>query len=196
MEMAEVSSTRTLSLGTKAPALILPDAEGNNITLEEARGPKGLVVAFVCNHCPFVIHLADRIGLVADTCIAKGVGFVAINANDVSRYPADSPEKMADTARKFGWTFPYLYDESQAVAKSFFAACTPDFFVFDAELKLTYSGQFDQSRPGNKIPVTGEALSLAVNAMIRGDSPLSDQKPSSGCSIKWKIGNEPSYFAV
>ena len=196
MSMAEVSSTRTLTLGTRAPDFALPNIDGSIVTPNEARGPKGLVVAFVCNHCPFVTHLAETIGLVADTCIAKGIGFVAINSNDVTRYPADSPEKMAETSKKFGWTFPYLYDETQAVAKSYFAACTPDFYVFDGELLLTYCGAFDQARPGNKISVTGEALSLAVNRVIRGESPVSDQKPSLGCSIKWKVGNEPNYFVV
>ncbi len=189
--MAEVSSTRTLALGVPAPAFALPDGNGILIALEKCRGPKGLVVAFICNHCPFVIHLADQIGIVADTCIAKGIGFVAINANDVIRYPEDSPEKMVKMAKTHGWSFPYLYDESQTIAQAYFAACTPDFYVFDADLKLTYCGQFDASRPGNKVPATGESLSLAVKAVINAEPPLADQRPSSGCSIKWKSGNEP-----
>jgi peroxiredoxin len=192
--MAEVPSTRILPLGSPAPEFRLPDLDGEKQTLAEVRGPKGLVVAFVCNHCPFVLHLAKEMGVFAATCEAKGVGFVAINANDVSRYPADSPEKMSETAARYDWTFPYLYDETQAAAQAYRAACTPDFYVFDEELRLTYCGQFDESRPSNGKPVTGESLRRAVEAVLKHEPPPADQRPSTGCSIKWKPGNEPAWF--
>ena len=162
-------------------------------TLADVRGPKGLAVAFLCNHCPFVLHLARELGTFAATCEAKGVGFVGINANDVSRYPADSPEKMREMVTKYDWTFPYLYDESQATAQAYRAACTPDFYLFDADLRLTYCGQFDDSRPNNGKPVTGASLRAAVDALLKQQPPLARQQPSTGCSIKWKPGNEPSW---
>lgn len=192
--MAEVPSTRTLAPGASAPSFILPTGKGDLLSLADVRGPKGLVVAFLCNHCPFVLHLAEDLGVFAATCEAKGIGFVGINANDVSRYPADSPEKMVETAARYGWTFPYLYDESQSVAQAYFAACTPDFYLFDSSLTLTYCGQYDSSRPKNGQPVTGEDLRRAVNAVLRGEPPLEVQRPSSGCNIKWKPGTEPAWF--
>jgi peroxiredoxin len=194
--MAEVCSTRNLTLGSSAPDFSLPDAEGHLTLLSDVRGPKGLVVAFVCNHCPFVIHLADALAEFADTCLAKGVGFVAINANDVSRYPADSPDRMREMKRTHHWSFPYLHDESQSVARDYFAACTPDFYLFDENLKLTYCGQFDDSRPQNGRPVTGAGLGAAVNALLAQQPPLPSQRPSSGCNIKWKPGNEPAWFRI
>ncbi len=189
--MAEVPSTRILPLGSRSPEFSLPDVHGESQTLEDVRGPKGMIVAFLCNHCPFVLHLAEELGVFAATCEAKGIGFVGINANDVSRYPADSPDKMLAMAAAHGWTFPYLYDESQAVAHAYHAACTPDFYVFDADLSLTYCGQFDDSRPKNGKPVTGDDLRCAVNAVLKSEPPLVKQRPSTGCSIKWKPGNEP-----
>jgi peroxiredoxin len=194
--MAEVPSTHILPTGTPAPDFVLPAATGEKLTRDDTRGPKGLVVAFLCNHCPFVIHLAQELGVFAETCEAKGVGFAGISSNDVSRYPADSPQNMAEMALRHGWTFPYLYDESQEVAKAYGAACTPDFFVFDAELKLTYCGQFDDSRPGNGKPVTGADMRRAVEAVLTGQPPPAPQRPSTGCSIKWKPGCEPEWFRL
>ncbi len=194
--MAEVPSTRILPLGAQAPDFSLPDTEGEMLTLADVKGPKGLVVAFLCNHCPFVIHLAQEIGVAAATFEAKGVGFVGISSNDIAKYPADGPDKMGEMRKKYGWTFPYLYDASQAVAKDYVAACTPDFYVFDENLALTYCGQFDSSRPKNGLPVTGEDLRKAVEAVIKGEPPLAPQRPSTGCNIKWKPGNEPQWFAV
>jgi peroxiredoxin len=192
--MAEVPSTRILPLGSPAPEFSLPGLDDEKQALADVRGPKGLVVAFVCNHCPFVLHLAKEMGVFAATCEAKGVGFAAINANDVGRYPADSPEKMRETSARYDWTFPYLYDETQATAKAYRAACTPDFYLFDADLRLTYCGQFDDSRPSNGKPVTGESLRRAVEAVLKNEPPLVDQRPSTGCSIKWKPGNAPEWF--
>ena len=192
--MAEVSSTRVLPPGSVAPHFALPDASGQVVSLADVRGSNGLVVAFVCNHCPFVVHLAREIGRFADESRERGIGFVAINSNDAGRYPADSPEKMPEFARASGWHFPYLVDAGQEVALAYAAACTPDFYVFDQELRLAYCGQFDSSRPGNGRPVTGESLHQAVNAVLAGDAPLAMQYPSTGCSIKWKPGREPGYF--
>jgi thiol-disulfide isomerase/thioredoxin len=192
--MAEVTSTRSLAIGSPAPHFTLPDASGHSLTLGEVRGPKGLVVAFLCNHCPFVIHLAPVIATFANTCIAKGVGFAGINSNDASRYPADGPDKMPGMRRAYGWSFPYLHDATQSVARAYVAACTPDFYLFDEDLKLVYAGQFDDSRPGNNKPVTGADLNAAVQAMLAGQPPLARQRPSSGCSIKWKPGQEPAWF--
>lgn len=194
--MAEVPSTHLLPVGSPAPGFSLPDTQGEILTLEDVRGPKGLVVAFLCNHCPFVLHLADELGVFAATCEAKGIGFVAINSNDVSRHPADSPDKMRDMVAAHLWTFPYLYDESQAVAHAYCAACTPDFYVFDEHLALTYCGQFDDSRPTNGKPVTGGSLRSAVNAVLNGEPPPAEQRSSTGCNIKWKPGNEPRWFVV
>lgn len=191
--MAEVPSTRTLRLGSPAPAFDLPDASGARFTLADVRGPKGLVVAFVCNHCPFVVHLARQFAVFASVARGQGFGVVAINSNDVRRYPQDAPEKMAEFAAANAWTFPYLFDESQIVAKSYFAACTPDFYLFDGALKLTYCGQFDDSRPKSGKPVTGRDLRRALDAVIFDQPPLTPQQPSSGCSIKWVPGSEPTY---
>lgn len=184
--MAEVPSTRTLPLGSPAPEFALMDFEGRSVTLDDVRGEKGLVVAFVCNHCPFVVHLAREIGVTAAVLKSLGVGFVAINSNDIERYPQDGPEKMVEFAKANGWVFPYLLDADQSVAKKYDAACTPDFYVFDESLKLTYCGQFDDSRPRNGKTVTGRDLRRAADAVILGLPPLSPQQPSSGCSIKWK----------
>lgn len=192
--MAEVPSTRTLALGSVAPDFALPDGRGELHSLQSVRRARGLVVAFVCNHCPFVIHLADEIGTLARELTAEEIGFVAINSNDVSRYPADSPDRMITMAASHRWEFPYLYDESQAVARAYFAACTPDFYLFDHSLRLTYCGQFDSSRPGNGRPVDGADLRAAADALLAGKPPLSPQRPSSGCNIKWKPGAEPSWF--
>ncbi|QIF03085.1 thioredoxin family protein [Roseimicrobium sp. ORNL1] len=194
--MAEVPSTRILPLGAPAPDFSLPEpATGENVTLADVCEPKGLIVAFLCNHCPFVLHLAKHLGEFAALCEAKGIGFVGINSNDVSRYPADSPEKMQAMVKTYDWTFPYLYDETQSVAQEYRAACTPDFYVFDHERRLTYCGQFDDSRPKNGKSVTGDSLGAAVQALLDGAPPLAEQRPSTGCNIKWKPGKEPSWFA-
>ncbi|MEM0895310.1 MAG: thioredoxin family protein [Verrucomicrobiota bacterium] len=192
--MAEVPSTMTLQAGESAPDFSLPDGNGKVHSLVDFSGRKALVVAFVCNHCPFVVHLGKAIGEVASELEADGVGFVAISSNDVENYPQDSPEKMVEFATANGWNFPYLYDETQEVARAYFAACTPDFYVFDAGLELTYCGQFDDSRPSNGKPVSGSDLREAVARTVRGELPIEPQLPSSGCNIKWKAGNAPSYF--
>lgn len=192
--MAEVPSTRSLPLGAPAPDFDLPDPTGQRFNLASVRGEKGLVIAFVCNHCPFVVHVARQFAVFASTARQVGFGVVAINSNDVERYPQDSPERMAEFARANGWTFPYLFDSDQSVAQAYFAACTPDFYLFDGDLRLTYCGQFDESRPGNRKPVTGTDLRRALDAVLFGKPPLEPQQPSSGCNIKWKPGNEPAYF--
>jgi peroxiredoxin len=183
--MATPSTMRTL--GAPLPAFQLPNAGSGEVIGDaylRGRGPS--VVAFICNHCPFVVHI--RAGLVefGKYCQEVGVPFVAISANDVSSHPQDGPGPMAAEAKRYGFPFPYLYDESQDVARAFDAACTPDFFVFDAEGKLAYRGQFDASRPSNQLPVTGADLRAAVDALRAGKAPSPDQKPSIGCSIKWK----------
>lgn len=193
--MSEVHSTFMLPLGTKAPDFSLPDGRGKVHGLAQLRGSNGLVVAFLCNHCPFVIHLARDLARFAGECGLQGVGFVGINANDVSRYPADHPQKMVEMEERFDWTFPYLYDQTQQMAQSYRAACTPDFYLFNGDLELVYCGQFDDSRPGNGKAVTGNNLSSAVESMLAGKPPQANQRPSSGCNIKWKPGNEPLWFS-
>jgi peroxiredoxin len=183
--MALTESTM-IPLGSKAPAFSLPDPEGRVWSLDDFEGSKALVVVFMCNHCPFVKHLKPALASFGKELQAKGGAMVAISSNDVSTHPADAPEKMAEDAATFGYSFPYLYDETQEVAKAYGAVCTPDFFLFDGEGKLAYRGQFDGSRPGNDAPVTGADLRAAVEAVLAGASPGSDQKPSIGCNIKWK----------
>ena len=192
--MAEVPSTRILPLGSAAPEFELADPSGQILTLDDARGPHGLLVMFVCNHCPFVIHLADAIAAFASECEAAGVGVVAINSNDIEHYPADAPDKMATFAEAHRWSFPYLFDPDQSVAKAYVAACTPDFYLFDGAMRLFYCGQFDGSRPRNSVPVTGSDLRSALTSMLAGDEPPLQQFPSSGCNIKWKPGQEPEHF--
>ncbi len=192
--MAEVPSTLALPLGSTAPEFELATPAGDLVTLDDARGPNGLLVMFVCNHCPFVIHLADAIAAFAKDCEAAGVGVVAINSNDVENYPADAPDKMAEFATAHGWPFPYLFDADQSVAKAYVAACTPDFYLFDGALQLFYCGQFDSSRPRNGKPATGADLLRALASMLAGETPPSPQQPSSGCNIKWKPGQEPDHF--
>jgi len=194
--MARTPSTM-LELGTKLPAFSLPDAvSGRTVSSKEIAGPKGLLVTFICNHCPFVKHVLKEIGRVARDSSGKGVGVVAINSNDVAAYPDDAPDKMKALASSEGWTFPYLFDESQQTAKSFRAACTPDFFLFDDAGTLVYRGQLDDSRPGNESPVNGRDLRAAIEAVVAGRPVAADQKPSIGCNIKWKRGNEPGWFGT
>ncbi len=183
-----------LPLGTRAPDFELPNVDGRMLGLAEAAGPQGTVVMFICNHCPFVKHVADHLAMVARDYASRGIGFVAISSNDVAVHPADSPEQMVREAEDRGYLFPYLYDETQEVAKAYHAACTPDFYLFDAEMKLAYRGQLDSSRPGNDLPVTGSDLRGAIDALLAGRPPRDDQKPSIGCNIKWKVGHEPPYF--
>ena len=183
-----------LALGTAAPDFQLPDTNGNIVSLADFKGRAALVVIFLCNHCPYVVHLRAGLAQLARDYAAKNVGLVGINANDAKNYPADSPAKMRDEVKSAGYIFPYLYDETQGVAKAYRAACTPDFFLFDKNRKLVYRGQFDASRPGNSIPVTGKDLRNALDAALAGKPIPEPQTPSIGCNIKWKTGNEPDYF--
>jgi len=182
--MAATESTM-LALGTPAPDFRLASFDGKVISRDDFREARGLVVAFICNHCPFVKHIRDKFASFATEYQAKGIAVVAINSNDIQAYPEDGPEGMATEARSAGYTFPYLLDESQAIAKAYQAACTPDLFLFDADRKLVYRGQFDDSRPG-KGTATGADLRAACNALLAGGAPAKDQKPSIGCNIKWK----------
>jgi len=189
---------RTLStmlpLGTTAPGFSLPNIDGSIVSLEDFRGAPALLVMFICNHCPYVKHIADPLAQLCADYQAKGVAVVAINSNDAVAYPDDAPEKMAAEAAARRYTFPYLFDETQEVAKAYRAACTPDFYVFDRNQRLVYRGQLDDSRPGNGKPVTGADLRAALDAVLSGATPPADQRPSMGCNIKWKPGNEPDYF--
>lgn len=191
--MAQTASTM-LPLGTPAPAFSLPEpATGKIVSLDDFKDAPALLVIFMCNHCPFVKHIRQGLIQFARDYQAKSLAIVAISANDATNYPDDSPAKMAEEAKIFGYPFPYLHDESQSVAKAYRAACTPDFFLFDAGRRLVYRGQFDGGRPGNNIPVTGSDLRVAANAVLAGQPVAPAQKPSIGCNIKWKAGNEPNY---
>ena len=188
-----VTASTMLTLGTSAPDFSLPDTEGNLVSVEDFKDAPALLVIFLCNHCPFVKHVVDGLVGLVKVYQAKGVAVVGINSNDVEDYPEDRPEMMAKVAKQKGFTFPYLCDETQDVAKAYHAACTPDFFLFDGERKLVYRGQMDDSRPGNNIPVTGADLRAALDAVLAGNSVAAQQKPSIGCNIKWKHGTEPAY---
>lgn len=191
--MALTPSTM-LPLGTAAPGFELPDTNGKLISLADLKAASALLVIFMCNHCPYVIHLRAGLAQLARDYVPKNVAIVGINANDAKNYTADSPVKMKDEVKAAGYTFPYLFDETQAVAKNYRAACTPDFFLFDRGRRLVYRGQFDASRPGNSIPVTGKDLRAALDAVQAGRPTSEFQVPSIGCNIKWKPGNEPDYF--
>jgi len=191
--MAAVESTM-LELGTSLPAFRLPDADEAMKSSEQFRGAAGLLIAFICPHCPFVKHIRREFAIFAREYQSKGLPIVAINSNDPVAFPEDDPGGMKKEIEEAGYSFPYLFDETQTVAKAFHAACTPDFFLFDRNWKLAYRGQFDSSRPSNSIPVTGADLRAAADAVLAGRSPSSEQKPSIGCNIKWKPGNEPDYF--
>lgn len=176
-----------LALGTKAPGFSLPDTvSGNDLNLNDIKGEKGTLIMFICNHCPFVKHVNPELRKLGEEYPEKGISIIAISSNDVLNYPDDSPELMKKTALEAGYTFPYLYDESQEVAKAYDAACTPDFYLFDEELELVYRGQLDDSRPGNDKPLDGKDLRKAMDALLSGEAVSSDQKPSLGCNIKWK----------
>jgi peroxiredoxin len=183
-----------LALGTPAPDFTLPDVRsGESVTLADRLGAPALLVAFWCNHCPFVKHIADVFVRVAREAQERGAEVLVISSNDVEAYPEDGPDEMAAEAEARGFVFPYLFDETQQVARAFDAACTPDFFVFDAEGRLAYRGQFDDARPGNEVPVTGSDLARALDDLLAGRRPDAEgQRPSLGCNIKWRPGNEPS----
>jgi len=183
-----------LPLGTTAPDFRLRDTNGKTVTLSEFKDKPALLVIFMCNHCPYVKHIRQGLAQMARDYLPRGAGIVGINSNDAANYPDDSPAKMAEEVKSAGYTFPYLYDESQAVAKAYRAACTPDIFLFDRGRRLVYRGQFDSSRPGNGVPVTGKDLRTALDAVLAGKPTSTLQAPSIGCNIKWKAGNEPDYF--
>ncbi len=190
--MARTFSTM-LEIGTRAPGFSLPDPSDVEYTLESFSSSRALLVVFMCNHCPFVIHIREGLAAFARDYADRNLAVVGINSNDPEHYPADSPAKMAEEIEIAGYEFPYVFDESQEVAKAYRAACTPDFFLFDSERRLVYRGQFDDSRPGNGIRVTGESLRAASETLLGGGSIDLDQRPSLGCNIKWKPGNEPAY---
>lgn len=183
-----------LEIGTLAPDFTLPDTEGKMLSRDHFKGKKGLLVMFLSNHCPFVKHIRHELRNVAEEYQNKDVGVVAIMSNNVQTHPEDSPAKMAEEVENIGYTFPYLYDETQLVARAYRAACTPDLYLFNSDFKLVYRGQFDGSRPGNQVPVTGMDLKKALDAMLAGEQVSDNQIPSVGCNIKWKPGNEPDYF--
>lgn len=192
--MALTPSTMMLELGATAPDFSLPEpATGRTVALADCKGAPGLLVIFMCNHCPYVKHIRHALAEFAREYQARGLKIVGINANDVANYPDDSPAKMVEEVKAMNYTFPYLYDEMQEVAKAYHAACTPDLYLFDQELKLVYRGQFDGSRPGNTVAVTGADLRVAADALLAGRIVSPEQKPSMGCNIKWKAGNEPEY---
>ena len=183
-----------LPLGTKAPDFSLPNVDGRTVSLADFAGAPALAVIFMCNHCPYVKHVAAGLAQFARDYQQRGVAIVGINSNDASAYPADSPEQMVHEAENRGYTFAYLYDETQSVAQAYRAACTPDFYVFDREQRLVYRGQMDSSRPDSGIPVTGQDLRAALDAVLAGKPVAKDQKASIGCNIKWRAGHEPDYF--
>lgn len=179
--------SQMIPLGTKAPAFELQDTiSGEMISLDEIKSEKGTVVMFICNHCPYVKHVSSLLPELANEYMEKGISFVAISSNDVESYPDDSPDNMKKFAEEHNFPFPYLFDESQEVARAYSAVCTPDTFVFDGNMELVYRGQLDASRPKNDIPVTGKDIRAALDALLRGEPISQDQKPSIGCSIKWK----------
>jgi len=188
------TASTMLSLGIEAPDFSLPDCDGKIVSLGSFSGAPAYLVAFICNHCPFVKHIADSFAKLAEEYRKRGVAVVGINSNDYRAFPDDAPAKMRDEVKRRHYTFPYLLDESQEVAKAYHAACTPDFFVFDRQRRLVYRGQMDSSRPGNDVPVTGDDLRAALDAVLEGRPIPDPQLPSIGCNIKWKPGNEPAYF--
>jgi len=183
-----------LALGTSAPDFRLPDTNGKIVSLADFKNAPALVVLFICNHCPYVKLISEGLARFGRDYQGKGVAIVGINSNDAANYPADSPAKMKEEVASIGYTFPYLFDGDQKVAKAYRAACTPDIYLFDRGQKLVYRGQFDDARPGNGVPVTGRDLRAALDAVLSGKTVPAEQKPSIGCNIKWKPGNEPDYF--
>jgi peroxiredoxin len=191
--MVKTASTM-LPLGAAAPDFSLPNIDGTTVSLSDYQDAPALLVMFICNHCPFVKHVAAELARLGRDYGERGVGIVGINSNDVENYADDSPDKMRQEAEQQGYRFPYLYDETQEVAKAYHAACTPDFFLFDDDHRLVYRGQLDASRPGSGIPVTGEDLRAALDTVLAGSPVPTEQRASIGCNIKWKPGNEPEYF--
>ncbi len=191
--MVETASTM-LPLGSPAPEFSLPNVDGRTVSLADFEGKPALLVIFMCNHCPFVIHVREELARFAAEYQERGVAVVGISSNDVDGYPQDGPDKMKLEAQQAGYTFPYLYDASQGVAKAYHAACTPDFFLFDKNRHLVYRGQFDDSRPRSGVAATGADVRRACDAVLKGKPVDADQQPSIGCNIKWKPGNAPSYF--
>ena len=191
--MVAVPSTM-LELGTRAPDFSLPDTDGRIVSLADFRDRSALLVMFICNHCPYVKHVRHELARLGREYMARGVGIVAISSNDVQAYPDDGPERMKEEQAQVGYPFPYLWDASQEVAQAYRAACTPDLYVFDRERRLVYRGQLDDSRPKNDVPVTGKDLRAALDAVLAGRPVPAEQRPSLGCNIKWKPGNEPEYF--
>lgn len=191
--MVKTASTM-LPLGTAAPDFSLTNVDGRVVSLKDFNDSKGLLVAFICNHCPFVVHIRTEFAKFAREYQAKGIAIVGINSNDAVAFTADGPDKMKAEAASAGYAFPYLFDETQSVAKAYRAACTPDLFLFDGRQKLVYRGQFDDSRPTNGVPVTGSHLRAACDLVLGGKAIEDGQRPSIGCNIKWKPGNEPNYF--
>ena len=201
--MAQTESTM-LALGTPAPEFTLPDSEGNTVSINDFKGKDALLVMFICNHCPFVKHLEQALGELGKEYQARNVGIVAICSNDQDNYPDDHPDKLREQKKRAGFSFPYLVDADQSVAKAYKAACTPDFYVFNKNRELAYRGQFDGTRPTrhgpgdyeSQTPATGADLRAALDAVIEGSEPPADQTPSIGCNIKWKPGNEPAYVTA
>ena len=183
-----------LPLGTEAEDFSLTNIDGRTLSFADVAGERGTVLMFICNHCPFVKHVANELAAIGYEYMPKGVGMVAINSNDVVSHPADSPEQMIHESEQRGYSFPYLFDETQEVAKAYGAACTPDFYLFDGNHKLVYRGQLDGSRPDSGVPVTGEDLRKAIDALLESRPLPQPQHPSIGCNIKWRPGNEPQYF--
>jgi peroxiredoxin len=189
-----MTPSQMLPLGTEAPAFRLPDPSGRMVSLDDHPDAKAYLVVFMCNHCPFVKHVRGELAKLGRELPERGVAMVGINANDADKYPDDSPSRMRDEAETYGYAFPYLVDQTQEVAKAYQAACTPDFFLFDATRRLRYRGQLDASRPSNGKPVTGADLRAAIDAVLEGREPSPEQVPSIGCNIKWKPGNAPEWF--
>jgi peroxiredoxin len=185
-----------MELGTPAPGFALTDSAGKTVQLADFQAASALLVMFICNHCPYVKHVRSELAELSREYQGRGVAVVGINANDATSYPEDSPARMAEEARAAGYTFPYLYDESQAVARAYRAACTPDFFLFDKARRLVYRGQLDDSRPDNGMPVTGKDLRAALDAVLANKPVPPGQKASLGCNIKWRAGHEPEYFRL
>jgi len=188
-----MTGSTMVALGTSAPGFSLPDTKGNVVSLNDFKEAPALLVIFMCNHCPFVKHVLSGLVELIKEYQGKGVAVVGVNSNDVESFPEDRPEMMARVAKQAGFTFPYLYDETQEVAKAYHAACTPDFFLFDKESTLVYRGQMDDGRPGNNIPITGADLRGALDAVLEGKQVSDEQKASIGCNIKWRPGNQPKY---
>ena len=191
--MVKTASTMA-TLGSQAPDFSLLNVDGRTVSLEDFAGKKGLLVIFMCNHCPFVRHVAGELTRLANDYLPKGLAIVGINSNDAAAHPEDSPERMVHEAEERGYPFPYLYDEMQEVAQAYKAACTPDFFLYDGQRRLVYRGQLDDSRPSNGIPVTGRDLRAAIDAVLADKQPSEKQTPSIGCNIKWRKGAEPVYY--